>query len=105
MPKAVEPCRSRCRQMSRGFVVAQQQQWGIFSSNDPHKQGFLFAVEKWRREIGILMFQRLTEIGRSLILSRISLNKPEMMPLVAAKSRGGANIVKFIKTPAPLPYS
>ncbi|PYL46937.1 MAG: hypothetical protein DMF32_11625 [Verrucomicrobia bacterium] len=69
--------------MARDFVVAQPQQWELFSWNDPRKQGFLFALENSRLEIGMLMFQRRTVIGRSIVLSRISFNKPVPTRLVA----------------------
>src|SRR5215475_8088897 len=74
--------------MARDFVVAQLQQWELFSWSGPRKQGFLVALENSRREIGMLIFQRRTVIGRSMVLSCISFNKPTPRRLVAKKTNG-----------------
>ena len=71
--------------MPRDFVVALMQQWELFSWNGPRKQGFLFAIKHSRREIGMLIFQRTTIIGRSQAMSRISFNKPAISRVVAEK--------------------
>jgi hypothetical protein len=72
--------------MACDFVVAQPQQWELFSWNGPRKQGVFFAIENSRLEIGLVMFQGRTVIARSLVLSRISFNKPAPRRLVAEKT-------------------
>jgi len=89
--------------MARGFVVERMQQWELFSWNGPRKQGFLFAIKNSRREIGMLIFQRTTIIGRSQAMSRISFNKPTITRLVAKKragETGGLLNRKHTKLPA-----
>src|SRR5262245_27526980 len=72
--------------MARDFVFVQLQQWELSSLNGPRKQRFLFPIENSRRDIGMLIFQRRTLIGRSTLLSRISFNKPRPRHLVADKT-------------------
>src|ERR1041384_4957577 len=69
--------------MARDLVVAQPQQWKLFSWSGPRRQGFPFARKNSRREIGMLMFQRRTIIDRKIILSRMSFDKPTITRLVA----------------------
>src|SRR5262249_19558593 len=85
MLRAVDPCRSQCRLMAHDFGVARPQQCELFPWSGPRKQGFLFAIEKSRREIGMVIFQRGTVIGGSLVFSCISFNKPAITRLVAKK--------------------
>src|SRR5215469_4004591 len=85
MLRAVDPCRSQCRLMAHDFGVARPQQCELFSWSGPRKQGVLLAIEKPRREIGMVIFQRGTVIGGSLVFSCISFNKPAITRLVAKK--------------------
>jgi hypothetical protein len=85
--------------MECDFVVAQPQQWELFSWNGLQKQRFLVAIENSRREIGMLMFQRRTVIARSMVLSRISFNKPAPRRLVAEKTRGRNGFLANRKQP------
>jgi hypothetical protein len=75
--------------MMRDLVVAQPQQWELFSWNGPRKPGFLFASENSRREIGMLIFQRRTLIGQLIAPGSIfsSINPPPL-GLVAQKVCG-----------------
>jgi len=59
--------------MARDFVVAPPQQWKLFSLSGPRKQGLLFAVEKSRRDMGTIIFQRSTVIGQLIPPGRIFL--------------------------------
>jgi hypothetical protein len=86
--------------MARDFVVAQSQQWELFSWNGPRKQGFFFAIENSRREIGMVMFQGRTVIARSLVLSRISFNKPAPRRLVAEKTHVRNSFWQIVNSPS-----